>query len=197
MLRVVRVCKPIIKYFPAFGFIAVLVGIAVNMAVAAQDKYTVKVPGGLAFSEFRGYEDWAAVNVSKTEGAFAIIVANPVMIAAYRSGIPGNGKPFPDGSRIAKIHYKPTKSADSPDPATEVPGPLLNVDFIVKDSKRFPDPDSGGWGYAAFEYEPASDSFRPANENDTPPQANDTNCGVACHTLAQAKNYIFTEYPKR
>jgi hypothetical protein len=197
MLRIVRVCKLTNKYFPAVVFIAVLVAVAVHMAMAAQDKYTVKVPGGLAFSDFRGYEDWQSVSVSKTEHAFAIILANPVMIEAYRSGIPGNGKPFPDGSKIAKIHYKPAKSLDAPDPTTEVPGTLANVDFIEKDSKRFTDGDSGGWGYAAFEYNATSDTFRPATEDDVPPQSNDAKCGVACHSIAQAKNYIFTEYPKR
>jgi hypothetical protein len=53
-------------------------------AISAQDKYTVQVPGGLAFSEFKGYEDWQTVSVSKTEHAFAAILANPVMIDAYR-----------------------------------------------------------------------------------------------------------------
>jgi hypothetical protein len=120
------------------------------------------VPGGLAFSEFKGYEDWQTVSVSKTEHAFAAILADPVMIDAYRAGVPGNGKPFPDGSKIAKIHWKSEKSAYAPDPTTEVPGAQANVDFIVKDSKRFADPDSGGWGYAAFNYDAASDAFTPA-----------------------------------
>ena len=166
-------------------------------AISAQDKYTVQVPGGLSFAEFKGYEDWETVSVSKTEHAFAAILANPVMIEAYRAGVPGNGKPFPDGSKIAKIHWKPVKSKDAPDPTTEVPGAQANVDFIVKDSKRFTDPDSGGWGYAAFNYDAASDTFTPATEQDQPPQANDAKCGVACHTLAQAKDYIFTTYAKR
>ena len=69
----------------------------------------MQVPGGLAFSEFRGYEDWQTVAVSQTEGALAVILANPTMIDAYRAGIPGNGKPFPDGSKMAKIHWKPEK----------------------------------------------------------------------------------------
>ena len=73
-------------------------------ALGAQDKYTVKVPGGLAFSEFRGYETWQVVSVSDDAGLLAAIVANPVMIDAYRAGIPGNGKPFPDGAKMAKIH---------------------------------------------------------------------------------------------
>jgi hypothetical protein len=188
--------KKYVKYLAACGLMAVLSAIAVHMAMAEQDKYAVAVPGGLALSEFKGYEDWQSVSVSKTEHAFAIILANPVMIEAYRAGVPGNGKPFPDGSKIAKIHYKPAKSADAPDPTTEVPGAMYNVDFIEKDSKRFLNPDAGGWGYAAFDYDAASDTFTPATEADTPPQAHDTDCGVACHTLAAAKDHIFTEYPK-
>ena len=184
------------KYVAACGLVAVLLAIAVQMPMAKQDKYAVAVPGGLALSEFKGYEDWQSVSVSKTEQAFAIVLANPVMIEAYRSGIPGNGKPFPDGSKIAKIHYKPAKSADAPDPTTEVPGAMYNVDFIEKDSKRFRDPEAGGWGYAAFEYDAASDTFTPATEADTPPQEHDTNCGVPYHTLAAAKDQIFTEYPR-
>ena len=165
--------------------------------MGTHDKYTVAVPGGLAFSDFKGYENWQSVSVSKTEPAFAMILANSVMIEAYRSGIPGNGKPFPDGSKIAKMHYSPVKSPDAPDPSTELPGTLQNVDFIEKDSKRFPDSDSGGWGYAAFNYHAASDNFTPATANDAPPQSNDAKCGVACHATAQSKDYIFTVYQKR
>ena len=81
-----------------------------------QDKYTLKVPGGLAFSEFEGYEEWQAVGPSLTEAAnvMRLIVANPVMIDAYKEGVPGNGKPFPDGSKIAKIEWKPKKITDPP-----------------------------------------------------------------------------------
>ncbi|MFT3731032.1 MAG: cytochrome P460 family protein [Hyphomicrobium sp.] len=165
-----------------------------GLALAASDKYSAKVPGGLSFSEFRGYEDWQTVAVSQTESAMAVILANPAMIEAYRSGIPENGKPFPEGSKIAKVHWTPTQSKESPSPAT-VPGELQNVDFIVKDSKRFA--DSGGWGYAAFIYDPKSDSFSPATTADSPPQENDAKCGYACHTIVQAKDYIFTAYPKR
>jgi hypothetical protein len=152
------------------------------------------VPGGLAFSEFRGYEGWQVVSTSQNEKLVAVILANPVMIEAYRSGVPENGKPFPEGSKIAKIHWDPEKSADTPAPTT-VPGALQNVDFIVKDSKRFA--DSGGWGYAAFEYDTATDTFRPGTTSDSPPQENDAKCGFACHTIVQSKDYIFTAYPKR
>jgi hypothetical protein len=164
------------------GVIAALGG----KAISAQDKYAVQVPDGLAFSEFRGYEDWQTVAVSQTDELIAVIVANPVMIDAYRAGVPGDGKPFPDGSRIAKIHWNPKKSADAPAPTT-VPGTLHDVDFIEKDSKRFP--DTGGWGYAQFNYDAASDTFKPDGSG--------TNCGHACHTIVTAKDYIFTAYPKR
>ena len=165
-----------------------LVGLG-HMAFATQDKYTVQVPGGLALSECRGYEDWANVAASQTD-KLNLIVANPVMIEAYRAGVPGNGKPFPDGAKTVKIHYKPKQSAEAPDPTT-IPDTLVAVACMVKDSKRFS--DGGGWGYALFDYDAASDTFTP----NTSIQGNDAKCGVACHTIVQAKDYVFTAYPKR
>jgi hypothetical protein len=173
---------------------AIVLAVLGGVAFAAQDKYTVKVPGGLAFSEFRGYESWQAVAISHSEKAVALILANPVMINAYRAGVPGNGKPFPDGSKMTKIHWDPKKSETAPSPTT-VQGALQNVDFMVKDSKRFA--DSGGWGWAAFEYDAASDTFRPGTLSDQPPQANDAKCGLACHTIVKTRDYVFTEYGKR
>ena len=114
-----------------------------GIALATQDKYAVQVPGGLALSECRGYEDWADVAVSQTEDKINVIVANPVMIEAYRAGIPGNGKPFPDGAKTVKIHWKPKQSTEAPDPVA-VPDTLIGLGCMVKDSKRFA--DSGGWG---------------------------------------------------
>ena len=73
-----------------------------------------------------------------------------------------------------------------------MPGTLHNVDFMVKDSKRFA--DSGGWGWAAFDYDAASDTFTPATLADNPPQGNDAKCGFACHTIVKAKDYVFTAY---
>jgi hypothetical protein len=179
--------------------LAVLVGSA-GSAQDKQDKYTLKVPGGLAFSEFKGYEDWQAVGPSHTDAANVIrlILANPVMIDAYKDGVPGNGKPFPDGSKIAKIEWKPKKLTDPPFSASTpdtVPGDLTAVEFIEKDSKRFS--DTHGWGYAMFDYDVASGNFAPATLAGKPPQGNDAKCGAACHTLAASKDYIFTPYPKR
>ena len=175
--------------------ITVALGLALlgGRGFSAQDKYTLKVPNGLAFSEFRGYESWQLVSISQDGPHVAATLANPEMIKAFQSGIPGNGKPFPDGAKMAKIHWNPKKMETFT--AATVPGTQHDVDFMVKDSKRFA--DSGGWGYGEFEYDPASDTFRPSNLDDQPPQANDAKCGFACHTIVKSRDYVFTEYGKR
>jgi len=166
--------------------IAILLGFLGSIALAAQDKYTLQVPNGLAFSDFRGYENWEDVAVSQTENGLKVIAANTAMTNAYRGGIPGNGKPFPDGSKIVKIEWSAKKSTESPY-FVMVPDTLKSVSFIEKDSKRFR--DSGGWGYAQFHYDTASDTFTPFGS--------DAACGYACHTAVKAKDYIFTAYPRR
>src|SRR5215470_12090274 len=172
-----------------FVFLAMVVAVC----LAVQDKYTVKVPGGLAFSEFRGYEAWQAISISRNERVVAVILGNPAMIDAYQAGIPGNGKPFPDGAKMAKIHWAPKQNEFFP--AATVPGKLVNVDFMVKDSKRFA--DSGGWGYAVFDYDAVSGTFKPGTTASTPPQGNDARCGFACHTAAKNRDYVFTDYGQR
>jgi len=187
----------------ALRYLCVLSGCAALAATVAlakdsaakpkQDKYTVKVPGGLAFSEFKGYESWQVVSVSYDERGMAIIVGNPTMIKAYEAGIPFNGKPVPDGARMAKMHYGQKKQQYFP--GATVPNQQRDVDFMVKDSKRFG--DVGGWGYAFFKYDATNDTWTPGTTDDKPPQANDAKCGFACHTVVQAKDYVFTEYGKR
>jgi len=178
-----------LKYLGASGGCATLafsIVVVAGPVETSRDKYNVKVPGGLAFSEFKGYESWQAVSISQDGKMIAMILANPVMIDAYRAGVPGNGKPFPDGSKMAKIHWSP---------AATVPGALADVDFMEKDSKRFA--DSGGWGYAVFDYDAASDRFTPGTTAGTPPQANDAKCGFACHTIVKTRDYVLTEHGKR
>ena len=181
------------KSMLTIGVAAVWLAVLGGFAISAQDKYAVKVPGGLAFSEFRGYEAWHLVSISQGGPLIAAILANPVMIQAYQKGIPGNGKAFPDGSKMAKIHWNPKKLETFP--AATVPGTLHDVDFMVKDSKRFK--DSGGWGWGAFEYDAASDTFKPATTADMPPQGHDAKCGFACHTTVKTRDYVFTDYGKR
>jgi hypothetical protein len=173
--------------------IAVAFVIFGGRAISAQDKYTVQVPNGLAFAEFRGYEAWQVVSISHDGDLLAAILANPVMIDAYVAGVPGNGKAFPDGAKMAKVHWNPKKMETFP--SATVPGTQHDVDFMVKDSKRFA--DSGGWGWAVFKYDAASDTFTPGTQADRPPQANDAKCGFACHTIVKTRDYVFTDYGHR
>jgi Cytochrome P460 len=184
-------CKSMLM---AAGVTFALAVLATGAAISAQDKYSLKVPNGLAFSEFKGYDGWQVISISHNGDKLAVILGNPAIIDAFKSGIPGNGKPFPDGAKMAKIHWTATKNETAPGQPL-VAGPLHDIDFMVKDSKRFS--DSYGWGYGAFEYDTASDGFRPATTADQPPQANDAKCGAACHTVARNTDYVFTAYPKR
>ncbi len=177
----------------AVAVIAVGISSVTPATAAPEDKYKVQVPGGLAFAEFKGYESWEVVAISHNAKHLAVTVANPVMIAAYKAGIPINGKAVPDGAKMAKIHWLPKKSEFFPDAI--VPGVQHDVDFMVKDSKRFG--SDGGWGYAYFLYDATTDTFKPATTADTPPQGNDAKCGVACHTIAKARDFVFTDYGHR
>ena len=178
----------------AVAVLAVLVAAALFAPAQTQnqDKYSLKSPSGIAFSDFRGYEDWAVVSSARTEAALPeeilkVIVANPVMIKAYKAGVPGNGQPFPEGSMIAKLQWKPKKSTEAPF-AVDVPDVFQQAFVMEKDSKRFA--KSGGWGYAVFNYDAASDKF-------TPDPKSLSDCGYACHTPVKAKDYIFHPYEKR
>lgn len=177
-------------------FILVMsLSIPVGLVLKAQekampDKDTLKALNGIVFSEFKGYEDWPDVAVSQTDTGIKAILANPVMIKAYRDGIPGNGQPFPEGSMIVKIEWSRVPNPVSPY-AVNVPGTLKSVSFIEKDSKRFS--DSSGWGFAQFLYHPASNTFTAYGK--------DAAFGVTvcyeCHTKVKNSDYIFTKYPLR
>jgi len=178
---------------PMIAIILVSLAALGSMAVAAQDKYTVKVPNGLPFSDFRGYEDWQTVAVSQIEGQSLLraILANPVMINAYRAGIPDSGRSFPNGSKIAKLEWTQKKITEAPwsvsTPDTMV-DTLKFVELIEKDTDKFP--DTHGWGYAEFAYDAASDTFKPA--------VNGAKCGAGCHEIAgPARDYIYNAYAKR
>jgi len=171
--------------FSAFAIGAALLAILGGAAIAAQDKYTVQVPDGLALSEFRGYEKWQVIAVSQGGNIIDVIVGNPEMIAAYQSGLPAEGKKFPDGVKMVKIHWNAKKSPDG-FPAL-VPDTLHDLDLMAKDSKRFS--GTGGWGYGQLNYDSASDAFTPLGRG--------AGCGFACHTKVAAKDYVFTAFPKR
>jgi hypothetical protein len=166
-----------------------LLAVFAGITLAQQDRYTLEIPDGLAWSEFRGYEDWQDVAVSQTETGIKAILANPVMMEAFRSGLPAAGKLFPDGSKITKIEWTFKRNAVAPY-FVNVPNTLKNVAFIEKDTKRFP--HTHGWAYAQWVYDPATDTFKPSELS-----ARGAECGFACHTTVAAQDYIFTAYPKR
>src|SRR4030088_2351739 len=145
--------------------------LAVATAVYAQDKYSLKSPSGIAFSDFRGYEDWAVVSSARTDDVLKVIVANPIMIKAYKAGVPGNGQPFPDGSKIAKLQWKPKKSTEAPF-VVDVPDVFAQAFVMEKEGKIFP--KSGGWGYAVVNYDAELDKF-------TADPKSPSDCGHTCH----------------
>jgi hypothetical protein len=175
-------CKSKLAIAAAAAVLAVLGG----TAVYAQEKYSLKSPSGIAFSDFRGYEDWAVVSSARTDEVLKVIVANPTMINAFKAGIPGNGQQFPEGSKIVKLQWKPKKSTEAPF-VVDVPDVFSQAFVMEKDNGRFP--NSGGWGYALFNYEAASARFT------ADPSPSD--CGHTCHVAVKAKDYIFHPYQVR
>ena len=171
----------------ALTIATVMLTVLGGTAAHAQDRYSLISPSGIAFSDFRGYEDWAVVSSARTDEVLKVIVANPTMIEAFKAGVPANGQPFPDGSRIVKLQWKPKKSTDASF-VVDVPDVFTQAFVIEKDGKRFP--KSGGWGYALFNYEATSDTF-------TVDPTGVSDCGHACHTAVKAKDYIFHPYQKR
>jgi hypothetical protein len=171
----------------ATALLAILGGAVLHAQGQNEGKYSLISPGGIAFSDFRGYEDWSVVSVAHTDDVLKAIVANPSMIKAYKAGVPGNSQPFPQGSMIVKLQWKPKKSTDAPF-VVDVPDVYKQAFVMEKDSKRFP--KTGGWGYAVFNYDAASDKFT------ADPTAHE-DCGNTCHVAVKAKDYIFHPYQKR
>ena len=166
--------------------VAASASVLVAVAASSEDKYLLKSPAGVAFSDFKGYEDWSVVSSARTDEVLKVIVANPIMIGAYKAGVPANGQPFPEGSKIVKLQWKPKKSTEAPF-AVDVPDSFSQAFVMEKDSKRFP--NTGGWGYALFNYDVPADKFTA----DPSP----ADCGHACHVAVKAKDYIFHPYQKR
>jgi hypothetical protein len=175
------------KHLPTFAIATAAFTALVGLTLwAQQDRYSLKVPDGLAFSEFKGYDTWQTIAVSETEGSVKAILGNPTMIDAYKNGVPDNGKLFPEGSKTVKIEWVKKKNPVAPY-FVEVPDTLKSLAFIEKDSTRFP--KTHGWAYAKFDYDPASKTFKPS--------VTGTECGYACHTTVASRDYIFTAYPPR
>jgi hypothetical protein len=153
--------------------------------------YGVKIPDG--------YRDWALISVAHL-GAPAndlrAKLGNEIAIKAYRAGT----LPFPDGSIIARLAWTPTPSEENNKafgPLLEkqlgaeaakkalsesvVAGPALNVQFMVKDSKKYA--ATSGWGFAQF------NDGKPADE------ALHKTC-YGCHAPAKERDFVFSHYSR-
>src|ERR1700733_4950955 len=129
-----------------------------------------------------GYRDWRLVSVAHEEGnlhSFAAILGNDVAIKAYRSG----KLPYPDGTIIAALHYGHVASEENDkvfgDPQSFVPGPPTNVQFMVKDSKKYA--STGGWGFGHFNKDGSAGT-----------EAQLKTC-FPCHAKA-SRDLVFTRY---
>lgn len=174
------------KRVPTFAITGVVLTLFIGLTLLAQqDRYALRVPDGLAFSEFKGYDTWQMIAVSETKTSVKAILGNPTMIDAYKSGVPENGL-FPEGSKTVKIEWLKKQNPESPY-FVEVPDVLKSLSFIEKDSKRFP--NTHGWAFAQFEYDAGSKTLKPS--------VTGSECGYACHTKVASRDYIFTAYPLR
>jgi hypothetical protein len=174
-------------YLAAVAATAALAGLtAAAYAQAKFDKYSLRSPGGIAFSDFRGYEDWPVISSARTDQVLKVIVGNPTIIEAFKAGTPGNWQTFPEGSRVVKLQWKLRKSTQAPF-VVDVPDVPTQAFVMEKDSKRFP--KTGGWGYAVFNHE--VETGRMAAD------AAPADCGQSCHVAVRARDYVFHPYQKR
>ena len=171
--------------------IATATAVLVTLGVASYaqnkfDKYMVVSPGGIKFSDFRGYEDWATISTARTDKELKVIVGDPTIIKAFKAGAPANGQPFPEGAKMVKMQWKLKQSTEAPF-VVEVPDMPTQAFVMEKDSKRFP--KTGGWGYAVFNHQGESGKMVA--------DASPADCGHTCHVAVKNKDYVFHPYQRR
>jgi hypothetical protein len=174
-------------------FSSVIFGVALAIQILGSNimhgKYRLKAPNGISFSEIKGYEKLQAIAVSREadKNELRVILGNNIMVDAYKKGIPGNGKPFPEGSAIVKIGWLEKKNTHFP--SAHESDVLKRVEFILKDSKRFP--ETSGWGYARFIYDAKTATFTPYGKD-----SSFTRECYQCHAIVKKKDFIFTGMPE-
>ncbi len=141
----------------------------------------------LIFPGYPSNDERSTVSSARQAEVLKVIVANSAMIKAFKAGVPLNGKAFPEGSMIVKLQWSPKKDTEATFDV-EVPDAFKQAFVMEKDSKRFS--KTGGWGYAVFNYDAASNTF-------TPDPTSHADCGNSCHVAVKAKDYIFHPYEKR
>jgi hypothetical protein len=171
--------------------------VSLVLLAQSQDRITLKTAKGIAISEFGHYEAWQLIATSQpddatgcstsTVGCTKAILGNPAMIRAYRDGIPANGRAVPDGAAMARIEWLKDRNNRSHYGVT-VPGAQTEVSFMLKDSKRFH--DTNGWGYATFEHDGSSGTFKPTRPSTA---SNARELCHGCHAAgAEASDFVFT-----
>jgi hypothetical protein len=165
------------------GAVATTVPVSGQSDGEAAPIYGIKLP--------QGYRDWHLISVKRLTGAGGKLkqlraqLGNDIAIRAFREG----KIPFPDGAIIAALHWNEDSSdADNKALASGFPGlglessfagAAVNVQFMVKDSKKYP--ASGGWGFADFT------NGKPGD------QALHEKC-FPCHQPGKDRDYVFTRY---
>jgi hypothetical protein len=129
-----------------------------------------------------GYRDWKLISVAHEAGNLndlRALLGNDVAIKAYREG----KVPFPDGTIIARLawSYVPSEENNKVFGRSQsfVAGPATNVQFMVKDSKKYP--ATGGWGFAQF-------------KDGTPADEALLKTCFPCHEPVKARDFVFTQY---
>ena len=129
-----------------------------------------------------GYRDWRLISVSHEGGninSIGAVLGNDVAIKAYREG----KLPFPDGTVIAALHYQYVPSDENNKifgrVQSFVPGRPTNIQFEVKDSKKYA--ATGGWGFGHF------------NSDGTPGNDALMKTCFPCHAKA-SRDLVFTRY---
>ena len=161
--------------------VVALTGVVVYMAHAsgrsdgqADPVFGIKIPPG--------YRDWKLISVAHEEGNLndlRALLGNDVAIKAYREG----KLPFPDGTIIARLawSYVPSEENNKVFGRSQsfVAGPATNVQFMVKDSKKYA--ATGGWGFAQF-------------KDGKPADAALLKTCFPCHEPVKARDFVFTLY---
>jgi Cytochrome P460 len=158
--------------------VATLAGIVVLTAPAANQEsvpiFVTEIPPG--------YRDWRVISVAHEEGnlrSFAVVLGNDLAIQAYREG----KVPFPDGAIIASLHYRHVPSEENNkvfgQAQSFVPGAPTNIQFMVKDAKKYT--ATGGWGFAHFQ------------DGKSGAESLMKTC-FPCHNEIKARDLVFTRY---
>jgi hypothetical protein len=170
------------KYF-TFFLVAVATMVGLVALIAAARAHADGEPAPVYVTEIpQGYRDWKWISSAHEAGnlnSLGAVLGNDVAINAYREG----KLPFPDGTIIAALHYGNVPSEENNkvfgQAQSFVPGPPTNIQFMVKDSRKYA--TTGGWGFAHFaDGKPGGPAFMKS-------------C-FPCHEKAKASDLVFTRY---